>query len=160
MAYFPAKITADWEKFEYYVARYVGCPACGGKLSILDRNAPAVDHECEACGVAVQCKFSKNGPKRYAPPSAATGWRRAVRKYGAKRIWFLTGNKKGFRFFNYTECKRTKTHHDKLPRHMRLADALKECPEKIRRQHRYSFRFPEFSKWFTYSELRSYNMAA
>jgi hypothetical protein len=145
MAYYPAHITADWERFEYYVARYVPCPACGGKLSILDRNAGAIDHACDSCGAGVQVKFSKTGPKRKAAPSSATEWRKVVRKVGARRIYFLTGNRESFRVYRYTDCKRSASVRVRAPKHMTVAEA-KRLGRKVNTQERYSFTYPAPTK--------------
>jgi transcription initiation factor TFIIIB Brf1 subunit/transcription initiation factor TFIIB len=146
MAYYPANVTKDWERFEYFIARYRPCPACAGKLIVLPRNAGAVDCVCGDCGCGVQVKFSRKGPKSGAPASSAKEWRKAVRTIGARRIWFVTGNFKVQRWFKYTECKRVKADRLRRPKGVKLADAI-ASGATLRKQERFSFRFPSFSKY-------------
>lgn len=146
MAYYPAHVTTTWERFEYYVATYKSCPECTGKLVVLDRNAGAIDCACSDCGCGVQVKYSASGPKGSAPASSASEWTKLVRKLGASRIWFVTGNYKVQRWFKYTECKRVKADRFRRPKGVKLAVA-KAKGMKLTHQKRFSFTFPKESRW-------------
>lgn len=92
-------------KFEAWVTRNVHCPNCG---TFNLRKAPAnfghVDAVCMECGTGVSVKrtaHKASGAKFRAAPASKAAYMACIRLFGTERLFVLTGNEKGFKFYSY-----------------------------------------------------------
>ncbi len=93
-------------KFEAWIPRNVACPNCGTfNLRKAPVNFGHLDAICMDCAAGVSVKrtaHKASGNYFRAAPASKGAYVACVKLFGAHRLFVLTGNEKGFKFYSYS----------------------------------------------------------